>query len=212
MTDPANQGADAARVRPAPPEGQRWQKGQSGNPAGGPKRPAFRTAEIEWVFSQEFTVHLDDAPQKLPLARALLMLMAHKALKGDLKAAGDLLKLMGEAEATRAAEAAARARKAAEHRDRREARMHAFMRMADKGPADFDAYRDIVAKSDDDAATEQTMTLLDVAAENDDGRWRVKPWVLEAALRVHPDLLDALTPDERDVIDRALLTAVGQSP
>ena len=45
----------------------------------------------------------------MPLGRALLLQMARKALKGDLKVAPDLLKLQERAEATRERQAAAKA-------------------------------------------------------------------------------------------------------
>ncbi len=118
MTDTFSpEGADAC-ARPAPPVGRRFPPGRSGNPAGGPKRPAPRTAEVEWLFSQSFTVEIDGERQHLPLAKALLLSLAHRALKGDARAATELLALYGKAEDTRAAQAADKARKAAEKAER----------------------------------------------------------------------------------------------
>lgn len=119
MTEPQSTGAADARVRPPPPIGRRFQPGHTGNPKGGPRRPAPRTAEVEWLFSQSFTVEIDGERQRLPLAKALLLSLAHRALKGDARAAAELLALYGKAEETRAAQAAAKARKAAEDRARR---------------------------------------------------------------------------------------------
>jgi hypothetical protein len=120
MTEPRTTGAADARARPSPPRGRRFQPGRSGNPKGGPARPEPRTADVEWLFSRSVEVDVDGKPERLPLARALLQIMAGKALKGDLKVASELLALHGKVEETRAAQAAARARKAAEARDRRE--------------------------------------------------------------------------------------------
>lgn len=122
MTEPQTTGAADACVRPPLPIGRRFQPGRSGNPKGGPKRPEPRTADVEWLFSRTVEVDVDGRPERLPLARALLQIMAGKALKGDLKVASELLAMHGKAEETRAAQAAARAKKAAEARDRREER------------------------------------------------------------------------------------------
>lgn len=122
MTEPQTPGAADACLRPPPPPGRRFQPGRSGNPKGGPKRPEPRTADVEWLFSRTVEVDVDGKPERLPLARALLQIMAGKALKGDLKVASELLALHGKAEETRAAQAAARAKKAAEARDRRQER------------------------------------------------------------------------------------------
>ena len=117
--------APAAAGACASPPDSRWKKGQSGNPRGGPKRPAPATAEVERLMRRSFEVVSDGVRERLPFAEALLLAMAHRALNGCVRTTDRLLALMEKAEAKREAERRARAekarRRAAEARLRREA-------------------------------------------------------------------------------------------
>ena len=189
-TQPGPAGAEGARPRRRPPEGKRFQPGQSGNPKGGPRRPGPRAADIEWIFNKTFEVVIDGENQRLPLGRALLLMMAHKALKGDAKAAMDLLALQADAEKTRAAEAAARAEAArARETRRREAELAA------RRAEERQAFEDEV---DDDC-----LSFCEALAEVDavatlDGRPVVQPWVLQAAMARDPGLLARLRDKHED--------------
>lgn len=194
MTDPLPAGAEDARVRPAPPVGRRFRKGQSGNPKGGPKRPQPRTADIEWLFSKSFTVVIDGEEQTLPLARALLLAMAHRALKGDGKAATELLALHGKAEETRAAQAAAKAKKAAEARARREEEeaWAAEEEAANPPPPIFTA-------GDNEGA------LLRLGVMHDHRQVRgLTHWAFDILTAAAPERWAALDQADRDVVIRAL--------
>lgn len=188
MTDPqtAVPAGEDARVRPAPPEGRRYAPGQSGNPKGGPKRPTKRAAEVEWLFRQEFTVEIDGERQRLPLARALLLAQAHRALKGDAKAASDLLGLMRETEKTREAQAEAKSNKAAEKKAQALSRQlfadwrWAEARSTERAPDDpwDNNHADVI----------EALRVMDAVHDGEDGALLIKPWVLYAAQEEDPSL------------------------
>ncbi len=192
MTEPQSTGAADARVRPPPPIGRRFQPGRSGNPKGGPRRPEPRTADVEWLFSRTATVEVDGKPERLPLARALLHIMAGKALAGDLKVASELLALHGKAEETRAAQAAARARKAAEARDRREAQEQWEAENTPLPPPVF-------AKGDISGSLER----LGVTTWQDRDR-AISRWAYDLLVSAAPARWEALDEAERKAVLRAV--------
>jgi len=183
MTDPLPAGAQDARARPAPPVGRRFRKGQSGNPKGGPKRPEPRTADIEWLFSQSFTVVIDGEEQHLPLARALLLAMAHRALKGDGKAATELLALHGKAEETRAEQAAARSKKALEAQARREARDREAADVLPPPPVFYDC-----------CSPDQVMEQMGAWRRLPNGLWQITRAAFEALKAMDPGAIDRMDP------------------
>jgi hypothetical protein len=173
--------------------GRRFQPGRSGNPRGGPKRPAPRTAEVEWLFSQSFTVEIDGERQRLPLAQALLLSLAHRALKGDARAASELLALHGKAEETRAAQAAAKAKKAAEDRARRTAE-----------EAEAEALKPPVIYWSN--GPRPALEALGVVHVLPSGRWQIQRRAYRILLAADPGLLDGASHDAkgslRDCLER----------
>lgn len=108
-----------APQRNRPPLGRRWQPGQSGNPAGRPRRtPALAApAAVERALKGLVTVEIDGRVRRLRATEALAQTTLASALAGDTAARRDLWKVQAELEAARETARAAR-RQAREERAR----------------------------------------------------------------------------------------------
>ena len=187
----------------------RWVKGQSGNPRGGPRRPAPRAAHVEKLMRREFEVVVDGERERLPFVEALLVSLAYRALRGDAKAVDQVLRLMAETEQTRAAEAAARAQQARRRADERRlaeeaarARREAEAELA----AEDAAFAETAAAFDVDEGgmfdAEHALMRLGVLLPGPDEPL-VPEWVVEAARARRPDL--AMTDADRRILERVTL-------
>jgi hypothetical protein len=76
------------------PQHSRFKKGQSGNPAGRPKRSRNLQTEIETELLSEVTAREGDKPVRLTKGRLLVKALTAKAISGDMKAAALVLGLM----------------------------------------------------------------------------------------------------------------------
>lgn len=90
-----------------PPVGRRFQKGQSGNPAGRPKGSRNRpkpssSGEFQALILEEayrlIKVRVNDEETSMPIARAVLRSMITKAAKGDVRAQAAVLKAVSDSE------------------------------------------------------------------------------------------------------------------
>jgi hypothetical protein len=66
-----------------PPKHTRFQKGQSGNPKGRPKKPVHIGVTIDNLLNRQIPVVVDGKKTKLPGVEALLRKAFGEALKGD---------------------------------------------------------------------------------------------------------------------------------
>jgi hypothetical protein len=195
---------------------------------GRPRRPPPRTAEVEAIMRREFDVYIAGEPMRLPLAQALLMQLAHRALRGEIWAVQELMKTMGQAEKTRAREDAAHARREVERarnnaalRARRKAEAEAAAREAAKlkifwSPvtlAKEEEARAPECREADEAmelhgaALDDALASLGVLGPEDDqglGPRRLEPWVVEAARARDPERWAALRPQERAAVQAAM--------
>ena len=76
-----------------PPKHSRFKPGQSGNPAGRPRRKRNMDTLVHEVMSQQVTVTLNGKTKRVPADAALLLRLLEKGLAGDMQAARLLLAL-----------------------------------------------------------------------------------------------------------------------
>lgn len=77
--------ADAGKVGyKNPPKNTQWQKGQSGNPSGKPKKEKSFEARLKKLAAKEIIVQLDGAPVSMTQEEIMLHAVFQKANKGDL--------------------------------------------------------------------------------------------------------------------------------
>ena len=77
-----------------PPKATRFRKGQSGNPRGRPKGAQGLRSLLEEALAQEITVSEGGRTTRISKREALILSLITKALKGDMRAAAQLLRLM----------------------------------------------------------------------------------------------------------------------
>ena len=195
---------------PAPAGGAtRWPKGTSGNPRGGPKRPVPTTAQVERLMRRKFEVVFDGERERLPLAEALLLAIAHRALKGCVRSTGQLLELMQKAEAKREAEArekaeAAARRAAARLAARREAEATARLRrQAEEEEAARDrAAADYGLEGPEMFDAEHALLRLGVLSFDAEGEPVIASWAVDMARRRNPAL--RLSDADERLLDRVV--------
>lgn len=89
---------DAAPVGPGnPPVAHRFKPGQSGNPAGRPKKDRNFLNYIEKELDAEIQFTENDVTRRLTKREVLARSMVNNALKGDAKAVAVLMRLLGTA-------------------------------------------------------------------------------------------------------------------
>ena len=76
-----------------PPTATRFQKGQSGNPSGRPRRSRSAGDVITEILERKVTVRDGAGARKVTVQEAMLLKFAENALKGDAKALNLLLNL-----------------------------------------------------------------------------------------------------------------------
>lgn len=79
-----------------PPKRTRFQKGQSGNPSGRPKKLPDPYTELMAVLLEKVTVTVDGEPETVTVQQALLMRLRDQAVKGKPWAGKLLLKILRE--------------------------------------------------------------------------------------------------------------------
>lgn len=82
-----------------PPQATRFKKGQSGNPRGRPKAEKIKvnvTDIIEAVINRPVTITLDGKSITVSAIEAVIFRMLDTALKGDLRAGREFLKMIHE--------------------------------------------------------------------------------------------------------------------
>jgi len=77
-----------------PPESSRFKPGQSGNPKGRPKEVKNLKTDLEEELSQRINVREGERSKTVSKQRALVKSALSKALKGDVRAQGLLLRLI----------------------------------------------------------------------------------------------------------------------
>lgn len=125
LSDPASK-----KARPRPPIGRRWRPGESGNPAGRPRRTTLPSAPaaLERALKGRVTVQTGGRIRRLPVAEAVIERLIDLAIAGDTAARRDLLKAQAELEEIHAErrEAAREAREARARAAEVEARQSAI--------------------------------------------------------------------------------------
>jgi len=77
-----------------PPATTRFEKGHSGNPKGRPKAARALKTDVAEVLDIEVTVSLPSGPQPMRMQQAMVMSLAAKAAKGDVRAAQAIIRLI----------------------------------------------------------------------------------------------------------------------
>ena len=77
-----------------PPKAGQFRKGQSGNPRGRPKGARGVKTLLDEALSKEITVSEGGQTSRVSKREALILSLITKALKGDIRAAGQVLKLI----------------------------------------------------------------------------------------------------------------------
>ena len=77
-----------------PPEAYRFQPGQSGNPKGRPKGARGVATIVNEALDETIRVSEGGRPREMKKREAILAAMIAKAIKGDVRAAGLVVKLM----------------------------------------------------------------------------------------------------------------------
>jgi len=77
-----------------PPKATRFRPGQSGNPKGRPKGARGVGKVLEEALSQEVSVTEGGRTSRITKREALILSLVTKALKGDMRAASETLKLI----------------------------------------------------------------------------------------------------------------------
>ena len=77
-----------------PPKATQFRPGQSGNPRGRPKGARGVAKVLEAALSQEVTVTEGGRTTRITKREALIMSLVTKAIKGDMRAAAQTLKLI----------------------------------------------------------------------------------------------------------------------
>jgi len=194
MTHPIEPGAgvDACAVDVAPAAGAR-------------RRPEPSVAVVERVLRREFDVVIEGERQRLPLAEAVVVQLAHRALKGEIWAVKEMLRHMERVDRVRAAQNAARARRLLERaRASRERRAEQARReRADRtargmvlaaASAIYDPKSPTTVHS---AALYETCVSLGVLGPpNDLGLRTLEPWVVDSAHARDPELAGRMTVEE----------------
>lgn len=89
----------------------RWQKGQSGNPAGRPKKRRPHVSAFDIIFQKNLTVVQNGVERELTVTEALELKTYQAALKGSKMAVRAVIKMIEKREAALAARAPAPVRK-----------------------------------------------------------------------------------------------------
>ena len=76
-----------------PPVHTRFRKGQSGNPRGRPRGAKSMASLLDDVLHQQITVTEQGQPRRISKREGVIMALVAKALRGDVKAIGELVKL-----------------------------------------------------------------------------------------------------------------------
>ena len=77
-----------------PPRGRRWQKGESGNPAGRPKRTVSATCRyVMKALEMPVTINMGGVATEVTAREAIVKLRLQAAMQGDPNAANDLMLL-----------------------------------------------------------------------------------------------------------------------
>lgn len=77
-----------------PPKATRFKKGQSGNPRGRPRSARGLRTLLEEALVQKITVTEGGRTMRISKREALILSLITKALKGDMRAAAQTLRLM----------------------------------------------------------------------------------------------------------------------
>lgn len=90
--NPSHEGYQVGKNRP--PRHTRFKKGRSGNPAGRPKRGASIQDQVAKLLARKISVPENGVLKARTVQETMLMAIANKGLKGDLRAAAFLLNLL----------------------------------------------------------------------------------------------------------------------
>ena len=80
-----------------PPRHTRFKPGQSGNPKGRPKGSKSYKATVGAILNEKIKVHTPQGPKRITKLEALVHSSLNNALKGDAKAADQVLRMAREA-------------------------------------------------------------------------------------------------------------------
>lgn len=77
-----------------PPRETRFKKGQSGNPTGRPRQARALKTDLLDILDIEVAVSLPSGPERMTMQRAMTLSLGAKAVKGDVRAAQAIIKLI----------------------------------------------------------------------------------------------------------------------
>lgn len=215
-TSPAAPRGDAPMPSAQPPEPSPEPSPERSpeRPSGRPRRPAPRTAEVERILRRDFDVVIEGEPMRLPLAEAILLQLAHRALRGEVWALKEMLRQMAAAERTRALQDAAHAQREI-NRARNNAAIRERRRMEAEEQAEAEYEAELLTppkfKSPWNPATTTERALRhlgaavegpmhEYAGETGPGDTILQRWVVDAAVARDPSLLEGLERDQwRDI-------------
>jgi len=199
LSDPA-----AKKPRPRPPVGRRWQPGESGNPAGRPRRKTLPSAPaaLERALKGRVTVQTGGRVRRMGVAEAVIERLIDQAIAGDTAARRDLLKAQAELEEIRAERReAARLRREARERAARQA--EAAARSAEPQPAHACGAVLRRALAALGAGTEH-FTWHAYGGRKHEANVTLAAWVVEAAFARDPDLEGRLNLEQCQAVLRAM--------
>ncbi|AXI43281.1 hypothetical protein C1J02_16085 [Sulfitobacter sp. SK011] len=81
-----------------PPRATRFRKGHSGNPKGRPRQARGVRTLLETALSKKITINEAGRKSQVSKSEALILSLITKAIKGDIRAAAQVLRLMEEQE------------------------------------------------------------------------------------------------------------------
>lgn len=81
-----------------PPKHTQFKPGQSGNPKGRKKKPKSVQSQMQAAMSRKVTIQEDGKSKRLSMQQLMLRSLSTKAAKGDIRAAGFVLKLLNAPE------------------------------------------------------------------------------------------------------------------
>lgn len=160
--------------------GHRWRKGECGNPAGRPKD--IRLSPGERALARRIVVEVDGKPRRMSVHDAMMLRLAEKAAAGEIAAGRELRKAALDGAKLRYLDVEARACADALKRG--------------LPPPGVEPLPPIELDLVDTREMTFPLSLLDGCIRRN-GRWFLRPWLIQAALERRPDLRDSISQSDQ---------------